>query len=209
MAHENQAGGRDTAKMFVSALGTLVLCSMLAASSGTTGSAGPPGPSGVTGPTGPTTTGSALNVTTATSITRQILSVTIKGPPGVKCQLRDQNGELLQALPAADLGWLLANLVPGQNGTASQWNSYIYGVVTPAGCPAGVTACDPTPQTQATVESAATGTLVDNGDGTYQYTFKKDITMDPNVVYNATLTHRVGFEIRNLAQANNAAYTFQ
>ena len=30
-----------------------------------------------------------------------------------------------------------------------------------------------------------------------------------NVVYNATLTHRVGFEIRGLAQANNADYTFQ
>jgi OmcA/MtrC family decaheme c-type cytochrome len=51
--------------------------------------------------------------------------------------------------------------------------------------------------------------LVDNGDGTYQYTFKKDITTDPNVVYNATLTHRVGFEIRGLVQANNADYTFQ
>jgi OmcA/MtrC family decaheme c-type cytochrome len=29
------------------------------------------------------------------------------------------------------------------------------------------------------------------------------------VVYNAALTHRVGFEIRGLAQANNAVYTFQ
>jgi OmcA/MtrC family decaheme c-type cytochrome len=51
--------------------------------------------------------------------------------------------------------------------------------------------------------------LVDNGDGTYQYTFHKNITTDPNVVYNGTLTHRVGFEIRGLAQANNADYTFQ
>jgi OmcA/MtrC family decaheme c-type cytochrome len=209
MAHENQAGGWDPAKMSVSALGTFVLCSMLAACSGTTGSAGPAGPSGVTGPTGPTTTGSALNVNTATSITGQILSVTINGPPVVKFQLADQNGAFLQGLPAADLGWVIAQLVPGQNGTASQWNSYIYGVVTPAGCPAGVAACDSTPQTQATVESAATGTLVDNGDGTYQYTFKKDITTDPNVVYSATLTHRVGFEIRGLVQANNADYTFQ
>jgi OmcA/MtrC family decaheme c-type cytochrome len=37
----------------------------------------------------------------------------------------------------------------------------------------------------------------------------KDITKDPNVVYDATLTHRVGFEIRGLAQANNGSYTFQ
>ena len=91
----------------------------------------------------------------------------------------------------------------------SQWNSYIYGTVTPAGCPTGVVACETTPKTQATVEAGASGALVDNGDGTYQYTFKNDITKDPNVVYNATLTHRVGFEIRGLAQANNAAYTFQ
>jgi OmcA/MtrC family decaheme c-type cytochrome len=59
------------------------------------------------------------------------------------------------------------------------------------------------------VEAASTGVLVDNGDGTYQYTFHKDITKDPNVIYSATLTHRVGFEIRGLVQANNAAYTFQ
>jgi OmcA/MtrC family decaheme c-type cytochrome len=59
------------------------------------------------------------------------------------------------------------------------------------------------------VEAATSGTFVDNGDGTYQYTFMKDITKDPNVIYNATLTHRVGFEIRGLAQANNGAYTFQ
>jgi OmcA/MtrC family decaheme c-type cytochrome len=209
MGHENRTRGWHHAKMSASALGTFVLCLMLAACSGTTGSAGPAGTPGVTGPTGPTTTGSALNVTTATSITGQILSVTISGPPVVKFQLTDQNGAFLQGLPAADLGWVIAQLVPGQNGTASQWNSYIYGVVTPAGCPAGVTACDSAPQTQATTESGATGTLVDNGDGTYQYTFKKDITTDPNVVYNAALTHRVGFEIRGLVQANNADYTFQ
>jgi OmcA/MtrC family decaheme c-type cytochrome len=59
------------------------------------------------------------------------------------------------------------------------------------------------------VEAASTGTLVDNGDGTYQYTFKKNVTTDPKVIYSATLTHRVAFEIRGLAQANNAAYTFQ
>ncbi len=42
---------------------------------------------------------------------------------------------------------------------SSQWNSYIYTTVTPSGCPAGVAACDTTPKTQATVESATSGTL--------------------------------------------------
>ncbi len=193
----------------LSAAGLILVSALTVSCSGTTGSAGPAGQSGVTGPTGPTTTGSALNVSTATSITGLILSVTIAGPPVVKFQLTDQNGALLQGLAAADIGWVIAQLVPGQNGTSSQWNSYIYGTVTPAGCPAGVAACDSTPQTQATVENGATGTLLDNGDGTYVYTFKKDITTDPNVIYSASLTHRVGFEIRGLAQANNADYTFQ
>ena len=196
----------------VCVMGTGLLCALLAACSGSTGpagTAGAAGATGATGPPGPTATGSVLNVSTATAITGKITSVSISGPPVVKFQLTDQNGALVQGLPAADLGVAIAQLVPGQNGSSSQWNSYIYSSVTPSGCPSGAAACDSTPQTQASVESATAGTLVDNGDGTYQYTFKKDITKDPNVVYNAALTHRVGFEIRGLAQANNASFTFQ
>jgi OmcA/MtrC family decaheme c-type cytochrome len=191
------------------AMWLVVFAACLSACSGTTGSSGPAGSPGTTGATGPTTTGSALNISTATSITGKILSVTIAGPPVVKFQLTDQNGAFLQGLPAADIGFAVAQLVPGQNGSASQWNSYIYSTVAPATCPTGVSACATAPTTQATVEAAATGAFVDNGDGTYQYTFKKDITTDPKVLYNAALTHRVGFEIRNLVQANNAAYSFQ
>ena len=199
----------DRGRFPSSAFGMLLLSTWLTACSGTTGSSGPAGTPGTTGPQGPTTAGSALQIASATSITGTILSVAINGPPVVKFQLNDQNGAFLQGLPAADIGFAIAQLVPGLNGSASQWNSYIYGTVAPAVCPGGVVACATTPEIQATVEAASTGALVDNGDGTYQYTFKKDITADPNVVYNAMLTHRVGFEIRNLAQANNAAYTFQ
>jgi OmcA/MtrC family decaheme c-type cytochrome len=181
----------------------------LAACSGTTGASGPAGSPGTTGATGPPTTGSALKIGSATSITGKILSVSISGPPVVKFQLTDQNGVFVQGLPAADISFAIAQLVPGENGSASQWNSYIYRTVAPSACPAGVTACATTPEPQASVEAASSGALIDNGDGTYQYTFKKDITADPKVIYNAALTHRVGFEIRNLVQANNAAYTFQ
>jgi OmcA/MtrC family decaheme c-type cytochrome len=186
-----------------------VLACLGAACSGTTGSSGSTGATGATGPAGTTTTGTAASITGATSITGVITSVSIAGPPVVKFQLTDQNGALLQGLPAADLGFAIAQLVPGTNGSASQWNSYVYSTVPPYPCPAGVVACATAPQTQATVEAASTGKLVDNGDGTYQYTFKKDITTDPNVIYNAALTHRVAFEIRGLAQANNGSYTFQ
>jgi len=204
-ANGSRRGGRGVLR----ASGALMLIALIAGCSGTTGSAGSAGATGATGATGPTTTGSALNISTATSITGKILSVTVNGPPVVKFQLTDENGAFLQGLPAADLGFAVAQLVPGQNGSSSRCNSYIYGTVAPATCPAGVVACATTPETQASVEAATTGALVDNGDGTYQYTFKKNITTDPVVIYNATLTHRVGFEIRNLVQANNAAYTFQ
>jgi OmcA/MtrC family decaheme c-type cytochrome len=201
--------GLHFASATASLSGAVLLCMLLAACSGTTGSAGPAGPAGATGPSGPSTTGSALNVSTATTITGTITGVAISGPPVVQFQLADQNGAPLQGLSAADLGWSIAQLVPGQNGTSSQWNSYIYTTVTPGACPDGVAACDTAPKTQPTVESAASGMLVDHGNGTYQYTFKTDITKVANVIYNAALTHRVGFEIRGLAQANNAPYTFQ
>jgi OmcA/MtrC family decaheme c-type cytochrome len=190
-------------------IGAALLGAVLAACSGTTGPAGPAGSTGATGSQGPPVSGSALNISAATAITGTITSVTIDGPPVVNFELVDENGAPVQGLPASDLGFAIAQLVPGQNGSSSQWNSYIYGTVSPTPCPATVAACATVPKTQAMVESASSGKLVDNGNGTYQYTFAKDITKDPIVVYDATLTHRVGFEIRGLAQANNGPYTFQ
>lgn len=182
---------------------------LLAGCSGSTGSPGPAGPAGPAGPTGPAGAGvSAVDVTTATAITGTIMSVTINdGSPVVDFMLVNQNGVPLKGLPAADISFAIAQLVPGQNGQSSNWNSYIYSTVTPSGCP--VTECETAPKTQAGVEAATAGTLVDNGDGTYQYTFKTNVTKVSGVTYNAALTHRVGFEIRGLAQANNGAYTFQ
>ena len=209
MSRANETRELHRAGARARAAGACLISALLAACSGTTGSAGPAGPAGATGPPPPPTTGSAVDINTATSITGRITSVAISGSPVVKFELTDQNGAPLQGLPAADLGLTIAQLVPGLNGSASQWNSYIYATVAPAACPAGVPACATAPKTQATVEAATSGSFVDNGDGTYQYTFKKDITKDPNVVYSATLTHRVGIEIRGLAPANNAAYTFQ
>ena len=210
MAFGNQSLALRPTQASTAALFALLFAVLLAACSGTTGPPGPAGASGATGPSGPSGTGgSALEVTTASAITGTITSVAISGPPVVQFKLADQNGVPLKGLPAADLGWGIAQLVPGQNGLSSVWNSYIFSTVTPSGCPTGVAACDTTPKTQATVESAASGTLVDHGDGTYQYTFKTNITTVPTVPYNAALTHRVAFEIRGLGQANNASYTFQ
>jgi OmcA/MtrC family decaheme c-type cytochrome len=187
----------------------MLLAAILAACSGSTGAPGPAGPAGPAGPPGPSGSGAALDITTATAITGTISSVSITTTPVVKFALEDENGQPLKGLPAADIGWDIAKLTPGINGAASTWQSYIYQSVTPSGCPSGVTSCLTKAAIQATVENGATGTLVDNGDGTYQYTFHKNVTNDPLVTYNAALTHRVAFEIRGLAPANNGSYTFQ
>lgn len=213
----------------------------LAACTGSTGAQGPAGPAGSTGPTGPAgPTGpvSALNVTTAQSITATIsnVSVPLSAPfqPVVKFTLVNENGQPLSGLKASELGFVIAKLVPP--GTqlkpvppqtaapapqpSAQWQSYIYTTANPAPASAG-TASDPvvgtTPEPEATTESGTAGTFVDNGDGTYQYTFKKDIGSDPAVIYDATLVHRVGFEIRGVVNsttgatvnANSPVYTFQ
>jgi OmcA/MtrC family decaheme c-type cytochrome len=194
--------------------GVLALAALVAACTGSTGSqgpAGPAGPPGPPGPSGPPGGGSGGNINNATSITGTITSAAVQadGTTVVKFQLADQNGAGLKGLQASAISFAIANLTPEQNGSASHWTSYVYSTETPSGCPAGVTSCSNVPTTQAGTEKATSGKLVDNGDGTYQYTFAKNITADPNVKYDANLTHRVGFEIRGLAQANNGVYTWQ
>jgi len=219
------------------AAGMTLLCTLLAACSGTTGSAGANGAPGATGPTGPTGSGSASALTTAASITATITSVTVPATspatPVVKFQLVNESGEPLSGLTAGEVYFAIARLVPPGTQLAavppqtvapaplvsSQWQNYIYTTATPAPTSAG-TPSDPVvgtkPQPQGTIEAGAAGTFVDNGDGTYQYTFAKNLSADPAVPYVPTLTHRVGFEIRGVTNAagttiaaNSPVYTFQ
>jgi OmcA/MtrC family decaheme c-type cytochrome len=199
-----------------SLIALLLVSSLLAACSGSTGPAGPAGPAGPPGPTVPPSTGGggpgsgAVDVSTATAIVGTINSVTVGGPPVVTFQIADQNGTPLKGLTASNISFAVAQLVPGLNGMASQWKSYIFNTVSAGTCPAGVTGgCATASQTQAGTESASKGTLVDHGDGTYQYTFNTDITAVPAVPYDAKLTHRVAFQFSGLAQGNNGIYTFQ
>jgi len=208
----SQLGSRPL-KQAKGCLSVFAIAAVLAACTGSTGPQGATGPAGPAGPAGPQGPGAgiaAIDVSTATQITGKVTSVTISSPPVVKFSLADENGIPLKGLPPADLRFAIAKLTPGQNGEASTWQSYIYQTVKPSGCPSGVSGgCLTASVTQASRETATPASLKDNGDGTYQYTFQKDITTDPNVKYDPTLTHRVAFEIRGLAPANNGAYTFQ
>ena len=196
-----------------------------AGSTGAQGPAGATGGAGPAGPPGPSSTVSAIDVSTASAMTATITKVTVpsSGQPVIDFTLVDQNGVPLSGLPAADVSFAIAKLVPAGVQLAAfpglpapapllvpQWQSYLYHMVSPAA--SGGTSATPlvgtTPEPQATTESGASGALVDNGNGSYQYTFHKDIATDPVVSYDPTLVHRAGLEIRNLAPANSPVYTF-
>ena len=208
LVRDSLSAGRP-ARAALTALGAVALLVACSGSTGPTGPAGPAGATGATGATGPAGGVEALDVSTATAITGTVKSVTIGGPPVVQFSLVDENGVPLKGLTGANIGWAIAKLTPGVNGESSTWQNYFYDTATPSGCPSGVPACLTKPVNQEGVERGTAGTLVDNGDGTYQYTFQKDITTDPIVTYNAALTHRIGFFIEGLAPANNGSYTWQ
>ncbi len=217
-----------TSRMIVRLLVVLSVV-MLASCAGSTGARGPTGTAGATGPSGPpgpSSTVSAINVSTATKMTATITKVTVpsSGQPVVDFTLVDQNGVPLSGLPAADVSFAIARLVPagvqlnaypGRPAPApllrAQWQSYLYNMVQPAASGSG-TSTTPvvgtTAEPQAATESGTAGALVDNGNGSYQYTFKKDIETDPVVTYNPSDVHRVGLEIRGLAPTNSPVYTF-
>jgi len=188
----------------IGALGALAL--VLQACSGDQGSSGAAGPAGPPGPSGPPGSGATVGIENATRINGVITSVTVpaSGQPVVLFGLVDELDRPLRGLQASQVSFVVARLAPGQNGRSSEWRAYTRRTENPGPVGPGTQ-----PVNQAATENASNGQFVDNGDGTYQYTFAKNITNDADIPYDATLTHRVGFEIRGLAPAINPVYTFQ
>ena len=170
---------------------------------GSDGDPGPAGPAGPQGPAGP----SGANVVdvsklaadqyAATEFNATITGVTIASPPVVNFKVTNQNGTPIVGLGSTsksstavvaaypNLAFALAKFVPGPAGAApgtsggqSKWVSYIVTTV-------------PTTAAAATGTRPSTdnnGTLVDNGDGTYKYTFYRDITQVKSQIAGMTLT---------------------
>ena len=166
---------------------------------GDTGPAGPTGATGATGATGPAgptgPAGSSIslfkvpsNASTPTDAAKAawaalepkvtVTSVSIAGAPVVSFKVLDAAGTPVVGLGnatksstatvagLANLAFSIAKMVPGTNGSPAKWVSYMVTTV-----PTTTAAAAPTrPSTD------NTGTLVDNGDGTYKYTFYRDIT---------------------------------
>ena len=121
--------------------------------------------------------------------TGAVTSVSIASPPVVTFQVTDASnrgikglGFTSQSATAArpglsNLAFAMAKLVPGSNGSPSKWVSYIV-----TSSPTTTTG-----ETPSRPSSDNIGTLVDNGDGTYKYTFYRDITKVKDLVASASL----------------------
>ena len=153
---------------------------------GATGPAGPPGTSASGAQSVLTIASNSAPVTDAAGAAWAALapkatvnSVTINGgPPVVKFTVTDASGNPLIGLgntslasgttvpKLTNLSFALAKLVPGTNGSPNYWVNYSVTTV-----PTTTAAAAPSLPT-----SDSNGTLVDNGDGTYQYTFYRDVT---------------------------------
>src|SRR5262245_5520687 len=176
----------------------VLVAALMAACGGGTGDAGPAGPPGATGATGPSgpagpagpaggaitipgnsapPSDAALAVWTTMVLKATVTGVTIASPPVVNFTVTDAAGHPVVGLGNTsksstatvasypNLAFALAKLVPGTNGSPNKWVSYIVTTV-----PASGSAAAPTRQS-----TDNTGTLVDNGDGSYKYTFYRDV----------------------------------
>ena len=105
----------------------------------------------------------------------------------------------LAGVANSNIRFALAKLVPGTNGDANHWQSYINRTETKAAGAPG-TAPDGTRTVQANTETAnaSGGVFTDNGDGTYSYKLSfalNNVTTPLAVTYEPTLTHRIAMQV--------------
>ena len=121
-------------------------------------------------------------------------AVTIAGAPKVNFSVFS-DGKVVTGLTNTNVRFAMTKLIPGTNGEADQWVSYVS--VAKAGAaglgPNGAPALATAPQ--ATTDSSVATQLVYNPDGYYTYTFAKDVTKVPGIAYEPARTHRVAIQL--------------
>jgi OmcA/MtrC family decaheme c-type cytochrome len=174
---------------------------------GDDGAPGPQGEQGEQGPPGESAPAPLPTVDEAEAINAEITSVTVASPPVVEFTLTDDRGQGVVGLPADAIGFTFSKLLPGTDGNASSWQSYINTIEEANGIGPGTE-----DQLQGSRDRGQNGTLVDNDDGSYSYTFSIDVTdvTDPvEINYEPDLTHRVAAQISGFAPVDNPIYTFR
>jgi len=169
---------------------------------GCEGDTGPAGSTGQPGMDAPTVAVAASDLTSQEMselvMTGQITSVTMSSKPVVNFWVKDQFGRGLTGLGAKattsldTMRFALAKLVPGSAGSPDNWVTYT-----------GLTTATSRPSTE------NYGTMVDNGNGSYTYTFTTNIATSPTntweTVYEPSRTHRMVIQISGTILASGYA----
>jgi OmcA/MtrC family decaheme c-type cytochrome len=117
----------------------------------------------------------------------QINSATFNnGRPTIEFQLTDEFGFGVPGFVQGDtiaVSFTVSKLVPGSGGETDNWSTYIR--VADEGV------------ARAQGGTYANGSMTDNGDGTYSFTFDDQLANIADVAFESELTHRIGMEVRD------------
>jgi OmcA/MtrC family decaheme c-type cytochrome len=176
------------------------------------GAGGGSGSTGPTGPTGPTTGNGTIAISEADTVITTITNATVASDNKVTVTftLQDSQSRGLAGLQAANVRFTVAKLIPGVNGSGSQWRSYISRVNSPDPkanpVPPATPAAEQKPTEYATYEGGVatvnnvacttTGVFKSLGGGNYQYTLSKGLPDYASVAYDPSQTQRVGLQLR-------------
>jgi OmcA/MtrC family decaheme c-type cytochrome len=166
------SGSCDGTRPLVNGPFILLFIAAFLALAGCEGDDGDRGPQGEPGEPGEPGESAPLPlVSEAEVINAEITSVTVSSPPVVEFTLTDERGQGLVGLPASSIGFAFAKLIPGIDGNADDWQSYINEIEE-----AGSVGPGTADQIQSTRDRGSDEKLVDNGDGSYTYTYGIDVT---------------------------------
>ena len=191
---------------------------------GTGGSAGEGGTGGTAGTGGAAGTGGTGGVVDISDLEElnnlvqmgeplvaEITDVTVSSPPVMSFTLGTQGGQGVTGIlevPGASVRGTFVKLVPGATANETErWESYINRIVE------GGEGAELPQALQASQDRATPETLVDNGDGTYVFTYVTDVTnvTEPvPVSWEPSYTTRAGLEIRvdDLLNPDNPTWDF-
>ncbi|WP_372930060.1 OmcA/MtrC family decaheme c-type cytochrome [Shewanella putrefaciens] len=194
-------------------LGAGLLSLLLAGCGGSDGNDGADGQPGVVG----------VNIDSTSTLKAKFTDATVNaGKVTVNFTLENANGVAVLGLTKDhDLRFGIAQLTPVKEKVGEteadrglQWQAYINAKKEPGTIPSGVDNLNPSAQFQANVESASKcdTCLVDNGNGTYSYTYQANIanvTSPVAVTYNADYTQRATLELELPQVVANAHLDWQ